>query len=736
MRPSKLRTLPLVLISCAIAAGAVNLRSQQKVLTFGQIFNGEEPKLTKALPNVTGWADEDHYIETKKNPGDTVAKEYSVSVRTGRETLERDMESYRSLLEPGIDPANPVSATDDRTELIYVKDNDLYYLNTGKRESKRLTKGAPEMKNPTISPDGREVAFTRKGDLYSIDIASGREYRYTHDAGEAVYSGYAAWVYYEEILGRGSRYRAFWWSPDGRFLAFYRFDESRVPLFPIYNSEGVHGSLENERYPEAGDPNPDVKIGIVRAGGDKVVWADFDEKADQYFGPVFWTPGGRLVIQWMNRAQDTLRVYYVDPLTGRKELFYGEHQSSWVSFLPAMYFLESNRGFIIRTDKDGWSHLYLHASDGTLKNRITDGRWSVVEVASVDGENEVVYFTAKKEASTNTDLYKAGFDGRSIKRLTFGSYTHTVTVSPHSKHFITTYSSIGEPPGMAVYDNNGSLVRKLGDSRTAEFDNYKMGRTELFRVTTPDGYALPVSWTLPTDFDSLKKYPVLISVYGGPGSASVSNSWGGLRPQWLALEGMVQISMDHRGSGHFGKEGAALMYRNLGKWEMNDYIEVVKWLRQRPWVDPARICITGGSYGGYVTCLALTQGADYFTHGLALFSVTDFRLYDSHYTERYMGRPADNPEGYTNGSAMTYADRYKGMLRIVHGTMDDNVHMQNSIQLADKLESLGKHFEFMLYPGGRHGWGGPKATHLRNENYRFYYKYLLRKEFPEELFGR
>jgi dipeptidyl-peptidase-4 len=200
------------------------------------------------------------------------------------------------------------------------------------------------------------------------------------------------------------------------------------------------------------------------------------------------------------------------------------------------------------------------------------------------------------------------------------------------------------------------------------------------------------------------------------------------------MEGVIQISIDHRGSGHFGKAGVALMHRNLGKWEMNDYIEVVKWLKEKPFVDSTKICITGGSYGGYVACLALTYGADYFTHGLALFSVTDYRLYDSHYTERYMDTPEENPEGYKNGSAMTYADRYKGMLRIVHGTMDDNVHMQNSIQLIDKLQDLKKHFEFMIYPGGRHGWGGPKAAHLRNETYRFYYTYLLEKEFPENLF--
>jgi dipeptidyl-peptidase-4 len=223
-------------------------------------------------------------------------------------------------------------------------------------------------------------------------------------------------------------------------------------------------------------------------------------------------------------------------------------------------------------------------------------------------------------------------------------------------------------------------------------------------------------------------------VYGGPNSATVSDGWKGTGSEWLAQEGLIQVSVDHRGSGHFGKEGVALMHRNLGKWEMNDYCESVKWLRAKSFIDSTRICITGGSYGGYVTCLALTEGAGYFTHGVALFPVTDWLLYDTHYVERYMGSPADNPDGYRNASVLTYADRYKGMLRIVHGTMDDNVHMQNSLQLIDRLEELNKHFEFMAYPGERHGWGGKKGIHLRNESYRFYYTYLLRKEFPEKLF--
>jgi dipeptidyl-peptidase-4 len=242
--------------------------------------------------------------------------------------------------------------------------------------------------------------------------------------------------------------------------------------------------------------------------------------------------------------------------------------------------------------------------------------------------------------------------------------------------------------------------------------------------------------TLPPHLDQTKKYPVLISIYGGPNAGTVADGWRmNIQSQGLATEGLIQLAVDHRASGHFGKEGVALMYRNLGKWEMNDYIEAVKWLRSKPYVDSTKICITGGSYGGYVTCMALTYGADYFQYGVANFSVTDWKLYDTHYTERYMNTPSENPEGYAFGSVITHAAKYKGLLRIVHGTTDDNVHMQNTLQLVDTLENLGKHFELMVYPNERHGWGPPKSDHLRMESIRFYYKYLLEKEFPEKSFS-
>lgn len=721
-----------------IAAGTVPAQVK-KQLTAEQIFSGKTPEFTAPLPRITGWDDDATYIEMKKKEGDERPVPYLIDARTGEDkgrAPEVNLDEFKDLLGEGITPSRPSDASKDRSVVIYAKDNDLYLFTPASKTLTRLTNDAAEEKNPTLSPSAEFVAFTRDNDLYSVDLKTGKETRYTTDGSDLVYSGWASWVYYEEILGRRSRYQAFWWAPDSRRIAFFRFDDSPVPMFPIYNSEGQHGFLERTRYPKAGDQNPYVRVGVVPVTGGTIAWASFDEKADQYFGPPYWMPDGKtFLVQWMNRGQDNLKIYAMNPTTGRTVEIYDEKQSSWIDWYEDMPFLSMKGGFLLNSDKDGWNHLYYHGNDGKLIARLTSGPWRVRSVEVVDEDNGMVYFTASREASTRTDLYSVRLDGSDMKRLTFGQYTHRVQVSPKGSYFITTYSNVSTPPRMALCDKSGAVVRELGDSKTKELDAYALATTELIRIPTEDGYQLPALVTLPLNLDPAKKYPVLISIYGGPNAGTVSDGWRmSMNSQWMAMEGLIQVSVDHRGSGHFGKEGVALMHRNLGKWEMHDYIEAVKWLLQKPYVDKNKICITGGSYGGYVTAMALTYGSDYFTHGISSSPVIDWKLYDSHYTERYMDTPAENPEGYAFGSAVTHADKYKGLLRIVHGTMDDNVHMQNTIQLVDTLENLNRHFEFMLYPGERHGWGPPKSNHTRSETARFIYTHLLEKPFPEELY--
>lgn len=687
------------------------LKAQQKRLNQAQAL-GAQQSLTKPMNMIVGWSDNTHYIEFDAND----RKQYAVDINNGQ----------RSAYTPP--PKSDVNLS--------IKNKDIY-IQYGSAEAKRLTNNADEELNPTLSPDGKYVAFTRNNDLYAVEVATGKEIRYTTDATDVIYNGYASWVYFEEILGRATRYKAFWWAPDSKHLAFMRFDDTKVPMFPINGSTGQHGYVEKTRYPKAGDPNPEVKIGFAPTEGGKVVWADFNEKDDQYFGTPYWSfDGSNMMVQWLNRGQDNLKFYAVNPQTGAKKEIYDEKQSSWVDldFGGRIEYLKDNKHYILKSDKTGWAHFYLYTLDGTLINPITTGKWQVSNLLYTDEKSKVIYFTARKEASTRTDLYRVDYNGKNLKRLTFGEYTHQVRISPDGKHFITTYSNVSTPPKQTLLNQNGKIIKELGDSKADDFDQYHFAKTEMITIPSEDGlYQLPATITYPTDFDQNKKYPVVFSIYGGPNAGTVSDGWKGTGNQWWANEGIIQIAVDHRASGHFGKEGVALMHRNLGKWEMKDYSTAAKWLKAKSWVDNKKLLITGHSYGGYMSALALTMGADDFDFGYAGAPVTSWELYDTHYTERFMDTPQENPEGYKAASVLTYVDRYKGLLRLMHGDMDDNVHVQNTIQLVDKLTNGNKHFELMIYPGSRHGFGPAKAAHDRAERYRFYYQHLLNKPVPEGL---
>lgn len=687
------------------------VQGQKKDLNFSQSW-GRELSVTNNINQYTGWVDARHYLE-KDITNDKI---YSVDVKTGE----------RVLYKPA--PKSDV--------VVFVKENDIY-IRYGSSEAKKLT-DSPHIaeENPTLSPDGSYIAFTRSSDLYSLKIADGSETRYTSDGTDVIYNGWASWVYYEEILGRVTEYKAFWWSPDSKKIAFMRFDDTNVPMFPIYGSTGQHGYVEKTRYPKAGDPNPEVKLGIVQVEGSAVVWADFNPKVDQYFGAPYWSFDSKsIMVQWMNRDQTNLKFYSVNPLDGAKVEFYDEKQDSWINLDHAerITYLADNKHYILKSDRTGWAHYYLYTLDGKLLNPITTGDWQVSSLEYIDERKKVIYFTARKENSATIDLYRIDYNGKNLSRLTFGEYTHEVKMSPDGKYFITSYSNVTTPNKVALVDNKGRIVKELADSKSPNFDQYNIGKTSYFTIKSDDGqFDLPVIVTYPVNFDEDKQYPVIMSIYGGPDAGSVRNTWKGTKNQYWAKEGVIQITCDHRSSGHFGKQGVALMHRNLGNWEMVDYITVAKWLKAKPWVANDKLLITGHSYGGYMTCLALTKGADYFDFGIAGAPVTSWDLYDSHYTERWMDTPKDNPEGYKNGSILSYVDQYKGVLRIMHGDMDDNVHMQNTIQLVDALTDRDVPFELMIYPGSRHGFDRSKSAYDFKERVRFYYQYLLEKPLPED----
>lgn len=690
----------------------LSVEAQKKELTNEQYFKSNFKDIVQTLPSATKWVDDSHFILLKSG------KKYIVDCKTG---IEKE---FLDTLSKMPETARPAA---------YYKNSDLYIKIQGAEV--QLTNDKDREFNPVMSPNGDYVAYTKKNDLYTINISNKKENRLTTDGSEVILNGYASWVYMEEILGRASQYRSFWWSPDSKKIAFFRSDDTKVPVFTLTNSRGLHGEVENTRYPKVGDPNPEVKIGLVSPDGDKIIWTKINEKDDQYFGKPYWKPdGSALLVQWMPRSQDLLKIYEVNPASGDIKDFYTEQQKTWISLDDGgerIRFLENGKGFILTSDATGWNHLYYHDINGKLVNAITTGAFTVTNIEHIDEKNNLVYFSARgRENTARKDFYSISLNGKNLKRLSFGDYNHSsVNPSPNGSYFITTYSNSSTPAKMTLLNNKGKIIKELGDSKAAELGNYNLATTELIRVKSDDGlFDLPMKVTWPVNMDKSKKYPVLISIYGGPDAGSLWDSWTLTgQQQWYAKEGLIQVVMDHRASGHFGKQGVNYMHRDLGNWELVDYSTMVKWLINNGNADSTKICITGFSYGGYMSTLALTKGADIFTHAMAGGPVTDWTLYDSHYTERYMDLPGENPEGYKTGNVMNYVDKYKGMMQIVHGEIDDNVHMQNSLQLISKLQDARKDFELMIYPGGRHGWGGNKGIHFQNLKNQFIYKYLLEK---------
>jgi dipeptidyl-peptidase-4 len=704
---------------------------QKKLLSYQQAYGRGGERLVQTISSPITWIDDNNYLIRKRLDGNPAL--IKVNAITGEESLYVDFTKYKKYLPDLFDMTGIPCHSADYRAFVFTYDNDLFLFNSVYDEFWQITNNPSEEKNPAFSPDENKIAFTRENDLYYFDLITGEETRLTYDGSELVYNGWASWVYYEEILGRSSRYSAFWWSPDSRMIAFLRFDDSSVPVFPIFRAEGVHGELEMTRYPKAGDPNPHVKLGVFNLESGITDWIDDTQEIDQYIAWPFWSPDSRmLVYQLVNRDQDNIRFLAANMETGNIKEIYNEHQNSWVDFFEDVYVFKDGSGFLIRSNKSGWRNLYYYNFNGNLVSQPTEFSWEVQSVVQVDEKTKTVYFTGTGGISTETHLFSVKLNGKGFKKLTTSPGSHRISISTDGKLYYDVYSDICTPEKHEIFDIRGKSVHLVGDCKLTAMDNYNLGKSELFTIPTPDGYDLPASWILPPDFDQNKKYPVIISIYGGPESQGVANRFPrGFSSQYLAQNGIIVMSVDHRGSGHFGKTGSSLMHRNLGKWEMNDYIEAVKWLKSKSFINGDKIGITGGSYGGYVTCMALTYGADYFNYGVADYSVTDWHLYDDVYTERYMDTPVQNPEGYEFGSVLTHAANYKGKLLITHGTIDDNVHMQNSIQLIDKLEDLGKDFEMMLYPGERHGWRGPKGDHLSKLTVKFWFENLLGKEFEE-----
>ena len=590
----------------------------------------------------------------------------------------------------------------------------------------RLTRGPETEELARFSPDGGRLAFVRDADLYVVD-QDGNELRLTTDGGENTLNGKLDWVYQEEIYGRGN-YQAHWWSPDSRRIAFLRSDERDVPRFTVVDHIPFRPPLEVYPYPKAGDPNPRVRLGVAKASGGGITWIDpgLYGHDEILIVNVAFSPDGNVWYQVQDRRQTFLDLHRADPATGKSERVLREETHAWVNVLGPPRFLEDG-GFLWLSERTGFQHLYRYDQEGKLVRPLTDGRWEVRSLLAVDEDAEAAYVSGTYRSALGADVLRVSLEGAAPILLTeaIGSHRGNFPDEGPISHWIATSSDLHTPTTMTLRSAGGETVRNLGGGDVPDMERFDIATPELLQIRTSDGVDLEAMLIRPHGFDPGRVYPAWVHVYGGPHAQQVRDGWQGSRGMWfqyLAQQGIVVLVVDNRIASGKGVESTWPVYRNFGEQELIDLVEAVDWLGAKPWVDAERVGLDGWSFGGYMTLFALTR-SDRFRAGIAGGSVVDWRAYDSIYTERYMSTPDDNPDGYERTSVLETAGDLHGDLLIIHGTMDDNVHMQNTLQMAWKLQKAGKPFEMMLYPKSRHGVTDPDLSlHLRQTMARFILK--------------
>lgn len=582
----------------------------------------------------------------------------------------------------------------------------VYDLATGKMlfyvPERDITGVRGRIYSEVFSPDFKYRAFIRDYNLYIQDL-EGNEKALTTDGHKDLRNGFPDWVYPEEL----SQYEAFWWSPDSKKIAFMQFDESPVGKYPIVHDISPRPELELQSYPKAGDNNPIVRFFIVDIDSKKITCIETGMETNVYLFRGQWTHDGKeFTYQRLNRLQNALELFAADPETGKVRKILEDEDPCYIEADFDLLVLSDNRHFLWTSEKSGWNQIYLYDLQGNMVRQLTDKQIPVTGILEVDEENGWVYFSGAENRGMESYVYRVRMDGTGFTRLTAERGGHRASFSPGGKYFTDSFSSWDTPRRLTLHRPDGTLIRELGKSiLTEEFQSLRLIKPEHFTFKSADGkYDLDGILYKPAHFDEKETYPLIMSVYGGPGAKRVYNRFAlNDGNQALAQLGFVVIAIDHRGISGRGKAFQNLMYMNLGQIELEDHVAAAKFVGAFPYVDENRVGIYGHSYGGYMTCIALLKAPDVFHVGVAGAPVTDWRNYDTIYTERYMRRPQDNPEGYEKGSCMNYAQNLKGHLFIHHGAVDDNVHPGNSVQLLYELQKHNKHFDFMLYPEQRHG---------------------------------
>ena len=722
----KLFTLAFVLLSLCSAALA-----QEKLLTIDELFDPSPAKrvnFSGTTPNPRWLKDGKSYLVAGDPTKPGTPRLLRVNALTGDSAAFFDAAKMEAALAalPGMsrDDARRLANRTNyqmnpaQTGALLNHANDLFYYEFNSDRAWRLTNSPDEEVGEAFSPDGRMVSYVRGNNIHIVDLAGQKERALTSDGSPKILNGRLDWVYQEELYGRGN-FEGYWWSPDSTTIAYLRLDETPVHEFAVVDHIPVRQELEITPYPKAGDPNPVVKLGIVNASGGATRWADTGKymPADLLITRVGWTPDSRKVIfSAQDREQKYLDLNLANASDGKTTTLFREETKAWVEAKDDNPRWLKDGSFLWLSDRNGRQHLYHYAADGKLIRQVTDGTWEIRAVQGVDEAKGFIYFTGTEHSHIAPNAYRIKLDGTERTRLTTQSGSHRVDFNSTFTHYVHYWSDLNTPQQVRLFDAGGKLVRVLAENKVAALSQYKLGKAELMQVKTRDGFTMEAMMIRPPDFDPSKKYPVMSFTYSGPQAAQVRDAWGGSAYMWhqmLAQKGYIIWVCDNRTASNKGVETAWPVYRNFGELELRDLEDGVAWLKSQPYVDGSRIGIWGWSYGGFMTSYALTHSKN-FKIGIAGGSVTDWRDYDSIYTERYMGTPQNNPEGYRKASPLHNAKDLHGKILLIHGLMDDNVHVQNTIQFAYELQKAGKPFQLMLYPKSRHGVTDPLLVkHMR-----------------------
>jgi dipeptidyl-peptidase-4 len=599
----------------------------------------------------------------------------------------------------------------------------------------RLTRTEAEERSPEFSPNGQRLAFVRANDLYVVDLETRAETRVTRDGSETILNGTLSWLYWEEVFGR--RDIGYWWSPDSKALAYLQTDESSVPVSYFVDFQPDTPRLIKQRYAKAGMPNPRARVGIAQVDRGATTWVRIVDRPFELILRVKWLPDSRRIsVQTLTRDQHELGLYFADRQTGAAKRILTETDPGWVNIHDDLYFLADGRQFLWASERDDYYHLYRYTMDGRLVNQVTRGPWAMVSsggvfwvkqaVAGIDEANGWVYFTALERSSVERHLYRIKLDGSAMTRLSVEPGVHRISMAANTRFYLDSFSDVRTMPALTLQRSDVAHQLTIATPRMELLAPFDMQYPELLTIPTADGFPMPARILKPKDFRPDRKHAVILALYGGASSQSVTNSWQSdlLFYQLLLAEGYVVLKVDNRAATGISKRLENTVAGKIGEPETADFLDATRWLKAQPWVDAERIGVWGWSHGGWTTLNLMTRSKE-FKAGIAVAPVTDWRFYDTKWAEAFLKTPAENPDGYARTSLIRRAGDLHGRLLLIHGTYDDNVHPQNTQAFIDALVKAGKLFDLMIYPMRKHDIGDRPATlHLYRTMLEFWKRNL------------